>query len=643
MSERQDSSQELHSSQEQSAQLRRMLLEKLSRALIFLGPLVILFGAFHASYFNRWALVVTYVTIGVVAWIILWSHKRFSLRVRGITIVLLPLLLSIIELLMYGWEGDARVFLLAFPILGVLFFGRRIGFFLMGVSLFLVLGIGSLIVSGVYTPLLRPDPVLPGLPGLLTNTAIFVMVAALLIYAQDALFQIAALELSRTLSFSARLQEQQAELDQRTQALQDLNYGMQRRAMHLEAASEIARVLASIFDLDQLLQRAVTLIASHYDFYHAGIFLVDEEGEQATLVASSSEGGRQMLAQGHSLPRGEGMVGWVLKHQQPRIALDVGEDAVHFANPLLAATRSEAALPLISGERLIGVLDVQSVREAAFEEDDVRSLRTLGDQLALAIDNARRLSSDAAFVEATSAAYRMARDIATASTGQDILALMLEMAHDQLAEQAFILMLDRERATASLAGSLRGAAIDVPEVELPITAEMTGMQAILSVALEAEHPIFVRDVAHPEPALPSALRQRLMVLGTETSARSVAVVPLRMRGPDVGVLVVYYPVLHVFSASERRFYNVLSDIAGISLERALLRQRTESQISQELVVGDISRKLRATLDPDAIMQTAVQELGRTLRAELASVEITGPARDTSDLFTTRLPKGSGGQ
>jgi GAF domain-containing protein len=165
-----------------------------------------------------------------------------------------------------------------------------------------------------------------------------------------------------------------------------------RRTAQLEAAATVARRAAEIRDLDTLLNETVRLISDRFGFYHAGIFLVDEAGEYAVLRAASSEGGQRMLARGHRLAVGKvGIVGYVAGTGKPRIALDVGADAVFFDNPDLPLTRSEMALPLKVGERVIGVLDVQSVEPAAFTEEDVSVLQTLADQVALAIENARLL------------------------------------------------------------------------------------------------------------------------------------------------------------------------------------------------------------------------------------------------------------
>jgi GAF domain-containing protein len=165
-----------------------------------------------------------------------------------------------------------------------------------------------------------------------------------------------------------------------------------RRTAQLEAAATVARRAAEIRDLDTLLNETVRLISDRFGFYHAGIFLVDEAGEYAVLRAASSEGGQRMLARGHRLAVGKvGIVGYVAGTGKPRIALDVGADAVFFDNPDLPLTRSEMALPLKVGERVIGVLDVQSVEPAAFTEEDVSVLQTMADQIALAIENDRLL------------------------------------------------------------------------------------------------------------------------------------------------------------------------------------------------------------------------------------------------------------
>jgi GAF domain-containing protein/DNA-binding response OmpR family regulator/HAMP domain-containing protein/anti-sigma regulatory factor (Ser/Thr protein kinase) len=181
-------------------------------------------------------------------------------------------------------------------------------------------------------------------------------------------------------------------------ALRQSNLTMEQqvaaRTAQLRAGAEIARAASSILDPQELLQQTIDLICDRFNYYYAAIFLLDESatpGEKAIvrLRAGRGEAGQTMLVAGHKFELGDGMVGWVCANQQPRIALDVGADAAHFANPLLPDTRSEIALPLQAGGHILGALDVQSTQEAAFDESDIVLLQGMADQIAVALENAR--------------------------------------------------------------------------------------------------------------------------------------------------------------------------------------------------------------------------------------------------------------
>jgi len=175
----------------------------------------------------------------------------------------------------------------------------------------------------------------------------------------------------------AQLEDLVGSLEQR---VAERTHDLERRAVQMDAAAQVAREAAAIRDVGQLLDATSRLISDRFGFYHAGIFLLDEVREYAVLRAASSIGGRRMLARRHKLKVGEvGIVGHAAGRGEPRIALDVGEDAVFFDNPDLPRTRSEMALPLKVRGQVIGVLDVQSTEEAAFSEDDVAILQTMAD------------------------------------------------------------------------------------------------------------------------------------------------------------------------------------------------------------------------------------------------------------------------
>jgi len=173
--------------------------------------------------------------------------------------------------------------------------------------------------------------------------------------------------------------------------------GLTKKTDQLRTASYIARQTADIQDLSSILEIVVDLITNQFGYYHAGIYLMNETGNEAILQAASSEGGKRMVERGEALEIGsQGIVSYVASQKRARIALDIGENPVFFNNPNLPMTRSEVALPLIIRNRVLGILDIQSDQPQAFRTEDLDVLQTLADQIAVAIENARLLGESQA-------------------------------------------------------------------------------------------------------------------------------------------------------------------------------------------------------------------------------------------------------
>ena len=177
------------------------------------------------------------------------------------------------------------------------------------------------------------------------------------------------------------------------QKVEERTTDLSRKTSHLQAAAEIAHDAAQLQDISILIKRTVELISSRFGFYHTGIFLLDESGEYAVLMAASSEGGQRMLARGHRLAVGlQGIVGVTAYQNRSHIVMDVENDADYFHNPDLPLTRSEAAIPLTARGKVLGILDIQSKEPSVFQQDDVEVLQTLANQIGLAIQNARLIT-----------------------------------------------------------------------------------------------------------------------------------------------------------------------------------------------------------------------------------------------------------
>ena len=175
---------------------------------------------------------------------------------------------------------------------------------------------------------------------------------------------------------------------ERTTQLREANRRLRYRAMQLAVSAEVGRVATSILDLDTLLGRVVELIRDYYRFAYVAIFLLDDTGQWAVLREGSGELGDTLKVKGQWLNVGEpSLVGQVAEKGEPRVLSKA--DVQSGPGSHLPPTHSEAAFPLRIGGRTVGVLDIHSTHPDAFNDDDVRVLQGVADQIAIAIENAR--------------------------------------------------------------------------------------------------------------------------------------------------------------------------------------------------------------------------------------------------------------
>jgi len=166
---------------------------------------------------------------------------------------------------------------------------------------------------------------------------------------------------------------------------------IQKRATDLKTVAEVSTAASTILETERLLQTVVDLTKSNFNLYHAHIYLINEAGDTLTLAAGAGEVGRQMTAKGWQIPldRERSLVAQAARTKQGVIANDVRAAPDYMPNPLLPDTRSELAVPLLAGDRVLGVLDVQSDQLGRFTQEDVTIQSTLAAQIATALENAR--------------------------------------------------------------------------------------------------------------------------------------------------------------------------------------------------------------------------------------------------------------
>ncbi len=212
--------------------------------------------------------------------------------------------------------------------------------------------------------------------------------------------------------------------------INSLETRVELRTAQIQASADVGRAAASILDPDDLLSQVVRLITGRFGFYYAAAFTVDPGRKWAVLREADGPGdvAWTLKKAGHRLELdGDSMVATAIRRRRPRVALDVDEETVRFANPLLPETRSEVALPLIAGDEVLGALDVQSALPAAFDEASTTTLQAMADQIAVALSNARQYRRERSRAQQTTGLVEATVELATLTEEDDVNARILEL------------------------------------------------------------------------------------------------------------------------------------------------------------------------------------------------------------------------
>lgn len=333
----------------------------------------------------------------------------------------------------------------------------------------------------------------------------------------------------------------------------------EERAQELQAISEISRIISTEQRLETLLSLITRLVSERFDFYHVGIFLIDNARQFAVLQAANSEGGQRMLERGHKLEIGHtGIVGNVAQTGKPRIALDVGSDAVYFDNPDLPNTHSEMALPLNLRGQTVGVLDVQSLEPGAFIESDVNTLGILADHVAITIDNARLFEQSQRALSELQSLYR------------------------QYQAQEWDAFVKQETKIGYHQFSIGGKVLEHP-------FESNEIQEVME---KGELTVSKAEYGKSEASI---------------------VIPVKLRGQIIGVLNVKAPTKNrTWNQDEINLMQAISDRLALALDNARLLQESQRRAAKEQKIGDVTGKIGASINMRSVLQTAVEELGRAL-------------------------------
>ncbi len=392
------------------------------------------------------------------------------------------------------------------------------------------------------------------------------------------------------------------------------------RTEQLRASADVGRAAASILNTDDLLRNVVNLITDRFGFYYAAVFLVDDEERWAVLRAATGEAGQTLLERHHRLEvSGQSMVGTAIITQRARIALDVGTEAVRFANPLLPETRSEIALPLIVGNRVLGALDVQSKQAAAFDETSAAVLQAMADQIAIALNTANQFAQATSALQQTQALFAVSQALTEAKTAPELLSAVIGYVGAEVNQSALFTYGPR-RATGepeyieSVATWVRPDLVQNIQ-PLQSGARFSPAQMPIAYLGEPDQPLVVQNSEAEETPLP--LRNLMQQFGWA----ALIVLPLTVGETLLGALSIGYGTARTFTADQLQLLMTLARQMAVALQSQQALAANQAALAQldkvnrrligeawqeytETVGGGVRKvKLGADVSPDVALTT----------------------------------------
>jgi phosphoserine phosphatase RsbU/P len=348
----------------------------------------------------------------------------------------------------------------------------------------------------------------------------------------------------------------------------------------LSTLIEINREITSILDLDELLKKIAELTNRIVPYEIFAIFLLDDEAQE--LYLRFAIGHQPEVVKNLRIKLGDGVTGTAAMERTTVVVDDVLKypryiDAVKNA-------RSELAVPLISQNRVVGVLDIESPEPGYFREDQVKLLNLLASQIAIAIENARVYESERRNRELLALLYDISLEMSSTLEVDELVRKIAATVKQKIDYHTFsIFLLDEKQSLLRPKFVIRSNERENQKLVLPLGTGLIGTAAKLKM------PLRIADVT-----------QDARYLNVHTETRSELVVPLTSKGRVVGVVDLESTQVGYFTEYHERFLMTLASRMASSLVNAELHTRVaenEARLGREM---KIAREIQLQLMPDEV-------------------------------------------
>jgi NtrC-family two-component system sensor histidine kinase KinB len=390
---------------------------------------------------------------------------------------------------------------------------------------------------------------------------------------------------------------------------------LSRRALYLQIVAELDKSIATKPDADELLAYAVGLIQQDLAYDYVNIFMLNPDRQDLTLQYATWKSTQPSAENFLSLDLEQGAVGVVAATGTPMLIKDASHSPHFVPHPALKTVQSQLAVPLKTGDNILGVLDVESDQVNAFTGEDQRILSVLANYLATALENLRLHSAHTRFIKEQNLIYDTILTLGTSSNVDKVLKKMSQKITLAMEAGACVICQFNEKAgtiTAVAEYVLRHP--ENPErtwrtlrVPTPISKDPIARQTLrvarpaISRAKSGENKQTTKNLIWRVPV--GALKD------TKSKWNVVLAVPIEIQSKITGIIEIYdrHPS-RTFSLEDIQFCRILATQTAMAIEQARLFDETISRLNEVSMLYTMAQRIASSLDLDEVLNTIVTSL-----------------------------------
>jgi GAF domain-containing protein len=367
------------------------------------------------------------------------------------------------------------------------------------------------------------------------------------------------------------------------------------RTQRLEMLATLSERLTAILNFEELLTELVDQVKERFDYYHAHVYILDDNRQNLVMAAGAGQAGVEMKARGHHIPldAATSLVARAARSGEIAWVDNVREAEDWLSNPFLPDTYSEMAVPIILEGQVAGVLDVQEDEIAGLDEADANLLRSLANQVAVAIRNARLFAeAEAALAQArTTQEQYIEQAWEKVRTAQRDAEYQCHRSGTQLLDERVIAQLEQEAMTRDQVAvvAMNGGDIEYKNAESGTSDE---------------------DIDYVQDSR------------SEVQNQTALVAPIRLQNQTIGTIqLLETEGEHQWDDLELALVQTVADQVAQAAENLRLFDVTRQRAGREQTIRQITEHMRSATDLDELVKIATEELGQCFSAKYASVKL----------------------